>query len=91
VVGTIPSVQWVNRCSYSALSCNLESLFGRLETMFHLGLRFSNVALDCRSLVNVALIPLVPPCVTVSASCTRTAFAYKEDSQRESEVGKIDI
>jgi hypothetical protein len=59
--------------------------------MFHLQLRFSNVTLECRSLVNVALIPLVSPCVPVSASCTRTAFAYKDDTQRESEVGKIDI
>jgi hypothetical protein len=59
--------------------------------MFFLQLRFSNVTLKCRSLVNVALIPLVPPYVSVSALCTRTVFAYKGDTQGASEVGKIDI
>jgi hypothetical protein len=38
--------------------------------------------------VNVALIP---PCVPVSASCTRIVFTYKEDTQRGSEVGKIAV
>jgi hypothetical protein len=42
----------------------------------------------CRLLVNVALIP---PCVPVSASCTRIVFAYKEDTQRGSEVGSIAV
>ena len=56
--------------------------------IFHLRLRFSNVTLECRSLVNVALIlPFVP----IRSACTRMALAYKEDTQRGSEVGKIAV
>ena len=34
---------------------------------------------------------LISPCVHVSALCARIEFAYKEDTQRESEVGKIAV
>jgi hypothetical protein len=37
------------------------------------------------------IVALIPPCVPVSAEDTRIAFAYKEDTQRGSEVGKIAV
>jgi hypothetical protein len=34
-------------------------------------------------------VALIPPCVPVSASCTRIVFAYSEDTRRGTVVGKI--
>ena len=62
--------------------------FAVSSPIFHLRLRFSKLTLECRSLVNAALIQASAR-VPVSAPCTRTAFAKREEAQRESKTGEI--
>jgi hypothetical protein len=57
-----------------------------------LRMRFSKLTLECRSLVNVALISaLSVRIVPGSAPCTRTAFAYNEETHRESKASEIAV